>query len=179
MRGEAVARLVGSKRIQPYHITIARPKGSVLCEDGVRRNGHSLPFMPKSLADEFHPGGNSLCYTIQTAHLMGCDPIYALGFTLQSGSRYFWGDTTNPVLRRSSIYDERRALEWLSWYQKQWPGRVQLVEGWRGPVYDVFDEVKCDEFGPAGQGSQQQRAGGAERDAESCGAERDEGAWLL
>jgi hypothetical protein len=146
MRGSAIARLVGTKRIDPYHIQIARPKGTVLFPDGVRRNGVTDSYMPKSLTDEFHPGGNSLCYTIQLAHLMGCDPIYALAFTLKPGSGYQWGTNINPVTRRASMYDVRRALEWLSWYQQQWPGRVQLVEGWSGPVYGVFSKVGCDEL---------------------------------
>lgn len=145
MKGEAIARQVGSKRIQPYHITIGRPKGTVLCSDGVRRNGISSPFMPESLTSDYHPGGNSLCYTIQTAHLMGSTEIYALAFTLKSGGRYFFGDK-NPVTKRTSIYDERRALDWLSWYESQWPGRARVMEGWDGPAYDVLPKVTYDEL---------------------------------
>lgn len=175
MRGEAIARLVGSKRIDPFHIRIAPPKGTVLYDDGVRRNAATPPFMPESLTDEFHPGGNSLCYTIQLAHLMGCDPIYALAFTIKPGSGYQWGNNTNPVTGRASMYDVRRALEWLSWYDQQWPGRVQLVEGWSGPVYDVFSKVTCDElrerFERPGQGP-------SERDAEPAGEDAVSG-WLL
>lgn len=145
MKGNAIARQVGTKRVDPYLIKIARPKGTELCSDGVRRNGVSKPYMPKSLADEYHPGGNSLCYTIQTAHLMGSQEIYGLGFTLKTGSRYFFGDK-NPVTKRHSIYDERRALDWLAWYEAQWPGRARLMEGWDGPAYDVLQTVTCDEL---------------------------------
>lgn len=175
MKGSAVARFIGAKRINPQHIQIAPPKGTVLYPDGVRRNGVTPPYMPESLAAPFHPGGNSFCYTIQLAHLMGCFPIYALGFMLKPGSGYFWGNNTNPVTKRGSIYDTRRALEWLSWYQQEWPGRVQLVEGWSGPVYDVFLKVTHDElrerFVPESGGSR-------ELDAEQHSEESASG-WLL
>jgi hypothetical protein len=145
MRGQAIACQIGRKRIQPYHIRIARPKGTVLYDDGVRRNGVSKAFMPKSLTDEYHPGGNSLCYSIQTASLMGSTEIYALAFTLKSGGRYFFGDK-NPVTKRASIYDTHRALDFLSWYEATWPGRAKLVEGWDGPVYDVLETISYDEL---------------------------------
>jgi hypothetical protein len=157
MKGEAIARQVGRKRIQPYHIRIARPKGTVLYDDGVRRNGVSKAFMPKSLTDEYHPGGNSLCYSIQTAHLMGIEKIYCLGFTLKSGSRYFFGTEQNPVTKRASIYDTHRALDWLAWFQASWPGRAHVTEGWDGPVYDVLPKLTNDElrerFEPPSSGS--------------------------
>lgn len=146
MRGEAIARLIGSKRINPYHIRIAQPKGTVLFPDGVRRNGITESFMPESLADEFHPGGNSVCYWIQLAHLMGASDIYLLAFTIKPGSGYQWGNNTNPVTGRASIYDTRRALEWLVWYEAKWPGRARLVEGWSGPINDVLQTVTCDEL---------------------------------
>lgn len=161
MRGEAIARMIGQKRIQPYHIRIQQPKGTVLFPDGKRRNAYSEPFLPKKPTDEFHPGGNSLCYAIQLAHLMGCEPIYALAFTLQSGGTYFFG-RQNPV-KGAAIYDTPRALHWLSWYQSKCPGRVQLVEGWSGPVYDVLPRISCDEllqrFGQQGEGSPEPDAG--------------------
>ena len=146
MKGTAMARQVGTKRIQPYHITIARPKGTMLCDDGVRRNGISSPFMPESLSAEYHPGGNSVCYTIQTAHLMGAEEIYLLGFTLKGGSPYFFGTNQNPVTKRTSIYDTHRALAWLSWYESRWPGRARVIEGWAGPIYDVLQKVSYDEL---------------------------------
>jgi len=146
MKGEAIARQVGQKRIQPYHIKVARPAGTVTCDDGVRRNGISLPFMPKSLTDEYHPTGNSIGYTIQTAHLMGSTEIYLLGFTLQKGSRYFFGTDINPATKRTSAYDLHRAIHWLKWYESQWPGRARLVEGWGGPVYDVLQVVTYEEL---------------------------------
>lgn len=168
MRGEAVARMIGRKRIRPFHIRIQQPRGTVRFPDGVRRNAHSEPFMPAKLTDEYHPGGNSLCYMIQTAHLMGCNPIYALGFTLQSGSGYFFGSRTNPVTYQRAIYDAPRALHWLSWYQEHWPGRVQLVEGWSGPAYDVLPEVTCDELKSR---SAALGAGQAEPDPEPLGGD--------
>ena len=102
--------------------------------------------MPKSLDDDYHPTGNSIGYTIQTAHLMGSEEIYCLGFTLKSGSPYFFGSNQNPVTKRTSIYDTHRALAWLEWYESKWPGRARLVEGWDGPVYDVLQVVTHDEL---------------------------------
>lgn len=145
MKGDKLSRMIGTKLVNPYRITIACPKGTVLCDDGVRRNGVSAPYMPKLITDDYHPGGNSLCYTIQTAHLMGSEEIYGLGFTLKSGGRYFFGDK-NPVTKRTSIYDERRALDWLAWYESTWPGRARLIEGWDGPAYDVLQKVTNDEL---------------------------------
>jgi hypothetical protein len=146
MRGAALARMIGSKKINPYQITIAKAKGTVLCPDGVRRNGITDPYMPEDLEAEFHPGGNSLCYTIQTAHLMGSKDILCMGFTLKSGGRYFFGTEKNPITKRASIYDTHRALGWLSWYESQWPGRARLMEGWGGPVYDVLQQVTHEEL---------------------------------
>lgn len=181
MKGEAIARMVGQKRITPYHIQVAPAKGVTLYPDGVQRNAVTEPYMPKRMTDPYHPGGNSICYGIQTAFLMGADPIYALGFTLRSGSRYFWGDTTNPILRRSSIYDARRAVEWLSWFESQWPGRVQLVEGWDGPVYDALPKVTYDELRArlekASPGARQPRSeenGGDASDQERLRSDGDE-----
>ena len=146
MRGEAIARQIGKKRINPFHISIAQPKGVIRGRDGIARNGVSPPFMPESIGSDYHPTGNSIGYTIQTAHLMGSEEIYLLGFTLKSGGRYFFGTDKNPVTKRTPIYDERRALDWLSWYESQWPGRARLIEGWSGPVYDVLETVSNDEL---------------------------------
>jgi hypothetical protein len=145
MRGEAISRMIGTRKVQPFHIRIARPKGTVLFPDGKKRNAYSQPFMPQACTDEFHPGGNSLCYSLQLAWLMGCNPIYLMGFTLQSGSSYFFPGG-NPVTRRSTLYDEHRSLDWLRWFEKSWPGRAKLVAGWSGPIYEVFSEVSCDEL---------------------------------
>jgi hypothetical protein len=146
MRGGAVSRMVGTKKIDPVLIQVAKPAGTVEYPDKVRRFGISPPFMPKSITEPYHPSGNSLCYGIQTAHLMGAETIYALGFTLQSGSAYFWGDRRNPITKKGSTYDVARALHWLKWYDSQWPGRCQLVEGWSGPVDDVLPKVSLHEL---------------------------------
>lgn len=72
--------------------------------------------------------------------------IYCLGFTLKSGSRYFFGTDKNPVTKRGSIYDTHRALDWISWYESSWPGRVRVIEGWDGPVYDILKTMTNDEL---------------------------------
>ena len=145
MKGDKLSRMVGTKLIETYNITIAKPKGTVLCDDGVRRNGISKPYMPKLITDEYHPGGNSICYVLQTAHHMAAKEMILMGFTLKSGGSYFFGDK-NPVTKRASIYDERRSLDWLIWFETTWPGKAKLVEGWDGPVYDILDTVSYDEL---------------------------------
>lgn len=125
------------------------------------------PFLPGSFNDRYHPSGNSLCYMVQTAHLLGADPIYALGFTLQAGSTYFFG-RENPVTVRPPIYDTDRALHWLAWYRSQHPGRLKLLPGFSGPVYDCLETEDIDAYRErlAGQGPQPTGSGAAARVAE-------------
>jgi hypothetical protein len=101
------------------------------------------PFMPTSASEPFHPGANSLCFAIQLAHLMGCDPIYAVGFTLQNGVGYHFGHT-NPVTKRTTFYEQKRALAWCEWHSKTFPGRVRLDPGFSGPIYDIFPKANFD-----------------------------------
>jgi hypothetical protein len=100
-------------------------------------NTISPPFLPERADQPFHPGGNSLCYALQWANLMGADPIYLIGFTLQSGSAYDWG-YENPVTHRPSFYDVPRALDFCRFFEQQFPGRARLSSGYQGPIYDVF-----------------------------------------
>ncbi len=95
------------------------------------------PYQPAHMDEPFHPSGNSLCYAIQWAILMGADPIYLLGFTLQSGSPYPWG-SANPVTQRPSYYDLPRAIDFLAFIERTYPGRVRPLAGWEGPLYSVF-----------------------------------------
>lgn len=130
-------RMVGKHKWDIYKIRIQKPKG------GKRKgiyysHGITEPFVPKSTADEYHPGGNSLCYLIQTAHCMGADKIHVLGFTLQNGAGYFFGGNRNPVTRRTSYWDVDRATHWLRWYEKKYPGKVLLDPQWSGPLYEIF-----------------------------------------
>ena len=133
--------MVGSRRWPVAEITIQKAKPTMRNQKGEIVRAHTAPFMPKTFKDAYHPGGNSLCYMIQTAHLMGCAPIYCLGFTLSNGSGYFFG-LENPVKRRRSFYsDPSRAMDWLSWYNSKHPGRAKLWPGWSGPIYDGVLEV--------------------------------------
>lgn len=104
---------------------------------GVWHNTAVAPFLPEKATDEFHPSGNSLCYAIQWALLMGADPIRLLGFTLQSGSSYPWGPN-NPVTGRPSFYQTERALDFLRFVEATFPGRVRPLTGWEGPLYSVL-----------------------------------------
>jgi hypothetical protein len=137
--GSNSLRVVGRRKWPIAEISIQPAKGAVRTQSGKVQRQHTPPFMPKSMREQFHPGGNSLCYMIQTAHLMGCSPIYCLGFTLVSGTGYFFG-LENPATGKRSFYsDPDRAIEWLRWYQSRWPGRVRLWPGWSGPIYDVLE----------------------------------------
>ena len=128
------------------------------------RNIHP-PYIPEHITEHYHPGGNSLCYSIQTAHLMGCHPIYAMAFTLQSGTGYFHG-LTNPATRTRSLYDTERALSWLRWYENNFPGKVRLVPGWEGPLSDIFSTETIDDYHRIlGVGSESEQQGSPERDA--------------
>ena len=136
--GSKQLRMVGVRNRRIAEITIAPVHGGVRAKNGQIKKPLVEPYMPASFTKPFHPGGNSACFTIQTAHLMGCNPIYLLGFTLQSGTGYFFG-RTNPVTRRSALYDQERALSWLTWYRQANPGRAKLWPGWSGPIYDVLE----------------------------------------
>lgn len=145
-RGSRFLRMVGKQEAKPYLISIAKPQGFRKDTRGKHRLGITPPYMPKKITDIYHPGGNSLCYGIQTLHLMGCNPIIAVGFTLQSGSNYFF-QGGNPVnKRKSTFYDTDRALDWLSWYQKTYPDRMLLDPSGNGPVYKVFRRATEDEL---------------------------------
>ena len=144
--GANTLRTVGKKRWPITEISVQKIAGASRSKsDGVVRPNYTPPFLPSSFSEPYHPGGNSACYMVQTAHLMGCSQIYLLGFSLQSGTGYFFG-LENPVTRRRSFYsDPDRAIEWLAWYNKQYPGRAKLWPGWDGPIYDVLEKVDEDE----------------------------------
>jgi hypothetical protein len=133
-RGE---RRIAEIRIQPAHGAKRDQKGQI-------RFNVVPPFAPRSARDVFHPSANSLCYAIQLACVMGCSPIYAVGFTLQNGLGYFFG-RSNPVTKRTTVYEQERALEWCRWHARQFPARVQLDPSFQGPVYDIFPKANFDE----------------------------------
>lgn len=105
------------------------------------------PRIPKSLEDPLHPGGNSLCYAVQVAHLMGAARIVAVGFTLQTGSRY-QHEGGNPATRlETAKYGNiKRPLSWLAWYCRKFPARMQLDATFSGPLYDQLPEEVAPRF---------------------------------
>jgi hypothetical protein len=135
--GSMQARMVGKRRWPITKVRVNRPKGGKTV-GGVYRNHWADPYLSEGFDGGLHPGGNSVCYQIQIAHLMGCDPIYLLGFTLANGSTYFFG-RENPVEKRPPLYEVDRAMVWLKWYEEQYPGRVRLIPGWDGPITEVFE----------------------------------------
>jgi hypothetical protein len=149
-KGSKMLRMVGRRTWAVSQIRVKSlkgVKGKVEQVEGLgvfHRNIHP-PYMPAQITEPYHPGGNSLCYTIQTAHLMGCDPIYALAFTLKSGTGHFHG-LTNPATKVRSVYDATRALDWLKWYEASFPRRVRLLPEWEGPIYDVFKTETIDDY---------------------------------
>jgi hypothetical protein len=136
-------RMVGRGERQMAEITIQPLRRGVRTQNGKWKLNSVPPYLPKSVTDQFHPSGNSLCFAIQLAHVMDCNPIYAVGFTLQTGLGYFFG-RTNPVTRKTSHYEQDRALEFCRWYEKQFPGRVLLDPSFGGPIREVFSEAKFD-----------------------------------
>jgi hypothetical protein len=139
-------RVVGRRKWPVSEIFIQQPKAVTRDGKGRIQRQHTPPFMPSSMRQPYHPGGNSLCYMIQTAHLMGCSPIYCLGFTLVNGTGYFFG-LENPATGKRSFYnDPARAIDWLKWYESRWPGRARLWPGWTGPVYEVLETADAREI---------------------------------
>lgn len=96
------------------------------------------PYFLTRADQAFHFSGNSVCYALQWALIMEADPIYLMGFTLQSGSPYEFGQT-NPATKKPAFYNDLwRPLEWLEEFERRWPGRARLLPGWNGPIYDVL-----------------------------------------
>lgn len=72
---------------------------------------------------------------------MGATKVVALGFTMRSNTGYEHGDT-NPVTNRANFYDDgavNRVVDWCEWYEREYPGRVQMGAEWDGPLREVFD----------------------------------------
>lgn len=147
--------MIGNREHRLFEISIAKTSGGTRTRRGVWRPAMQDPYMPKTFKDDFHPGGNSLCYMIQTAHLMGAKTIIPLAFTLESGTGYHFGQT-NPVTNRASFYDTERPLHWLRWYESVYPGSVKLCPGWQGPIYDVFETATL----PIREGHEPDASGG-------------------
>ncbi len=139
-RANPVLRMAGSRRLSLTEISVRSPTRFKQRADGRKVPEAPPPYIPKSLKEPLHPGGNSLCYGIQIAHLMGADEIVALGFTLRSNTPYEHGKL-NPATNRPSLYiDDHvdRVLDFCSWYEGKHPGVVKLGPEWDGPLREVF-----------------------------------------
>jgi hypothetical protein len=137
-------RRVGDGKRVLTEISIAPMKGARRQKSGLVEYQPVAPYIPTSMKMAFHPGGNSLCFAIQLAHLMGADPIHLVGFTLQSGSRYFFG-SMNPIVKhgrpRMTLYQEERPLAWCAYYEKLFPERCLLDPSFDGPIYKIFKQA--------------------------------------
>ncbi len=149
-------RVLGKSHGYRLHTFQIKPlKGGRRRPDGHFVRDLEPPFMPTSVKDLFHPGGNSACYAIQWGFLMEADPIFLMAFTLQKNGGYEFGPV-NPVTNKPSgaLWKEEvpvRPLAWLEWVEKNWPGRVRLLPGWKGPIYDVFRTETLSAAGPSPQ----------------------------
>lgn len=175
-----MARAIGVPRRPIIEYRIKPPS---LCSRVVEIDGRkhcwpelAEPFLPTSFAELYHPGGNSLCYMVQTACILGAGLIYALGFTLQHGSNYFFG-REHPLRGGPPIYDTERAMHWLTWFESQQPGRLRLLNGFSGPIYDVLRTEDIDAYrrNLAGTGPQPEGSGAAARVAEPAHSDGDPG----
>lgn len=136
-------RLVGRK--YKYDLVLWKtnpPKGGQRQRNGQFSRPLQPPFVPSSIAEPLHFGANSLCYCIQLAHIMGARTIYVHAMTLEQKQGYEHGPD-HPLIPRHPGYENRHVLAWLRWYAENHPGRVKLVRGWHGPLYDahLFEEV--------------------------------------
>ena len=134
-----ILKMVGHGERKMTEVQVAQPKGKIRLPNGLIRNCAPEPYMPKKLTDLLHPSGNSVCYQLQIATLMGYDPIYLMGFTLKKGTPYFFG-RDHPVYagRVGGFYDEEVPMAFLRWYQKNFPNRARLLPGWDGPIYSAL-----------------------------------------
>lgn len=103
------------------------------------------PFLIDDPAEHFYFGGNSLCYALQWAHVMGASAVYLMGFTLQSGSSYFFLPEGQKPTKHSGIYSLDRALAFLRLVEERKPGWMRLVDGWAGPIYDLLPSTSLAE----------------------------------
>ena len=96
------------------------------------------PYLCSDPTQPFYFGGNSLCYALQWAHIMGASMALLMGFTLKSGSGYFFLPNGQKPTKSSGIYEMDRARGFLSVLEAQKPGWAKVVDGWEGPVYDLL-----------------------------------------
>lgn len=145
-RGARLLRMVGKTEYKPQTVKVAPvSRKHVRGKDGKYRPAHVDPYMPDTFMN-LHPGGNSACYAIQVAHLLGAGRIFMVGFTLSNGSKYHF-DGPNPCTRRqTTFYDGARATAWLSWYQENFPDKVLLDPSFSGTIYNIFREADLNEL---------------------------------
>ncbi len=135
-----VARMLGKEGPHIVHFRIASPIGRGWRDPatGFFHRPADPPHLVNTADEAFHFGGNSVCYAIQWAHLMGASACYLMGFTLQSGTGYFFMPEGQVPTKGSGIYETDRAIAFLRLVQEQKPGWLHLVDGWTGPIYDLL-----------------------------------------
>jgi len=101
----------------------------------------SEPFFIMDPTQPFYFGGNSLCYALQWAEIMGASSAALMGFTLKSGSGYFFLPDGQKPTRHSGIYELDRASAFLRALEARKPGWAKAVDGWDGPIYDLLQRT--------------------------------------
>jgi len=138
-------RVVGKRTVYPTQISIEPTRGGRRLPSGQYRRTGLAPYCPKTAGEAYSFGGNSLCYALQTAKILGCNRAYLLGFTLANGAGYFFG-AENPVTRKKTFYDADVPMEWCRWFASRYPGYARLLPGFGGPIEDIFEHATLDEL---------------------------------
>jgi hypothetical protein len=108
-------------------------------QTGIFHRPMSEPFSVSDPNQPFHYGGNSLCYALQWAEIMGASSAILMGFTLNSGSGYFFLPEGQRPTRNSGIdYEPNRVMMSLRALEARKPGWAKVVDGWDGPLYDLL-----------------------------------------
>jgi hypothetical protein len=140
-----IARIVGrpgKPHIEMFNI-LAPQRGRTDPKTRIYHPTLPAPYLATAPDHPFFLGGNSACYAINWAHLMGAKDCVLYGFTMKSNGGYFFGNGEKPT-PQSGIYDTRYLKPFMEFVAQHEPGFVKLAKGWEGPLYDwkIFEEIE-------------------------------------
>jgi hypothetical protein len=134
-----VARELGKQKPHQCYFRIKMQEGGYRDpKTGFFHRPMSEPFFVSDPTQPFYFGGNSVCYALQWAEIMGASSAILMGFTLRSGSGYFFMPEGQKPTRHSGIYEVDRALGFVRALEARKPGWAKVVDGWDGPLYDLL-----------------------------------------